>query len=239
MGKKILIGNKEPEYYKGLIIRADPGLHNQVSDELLKLLPKGSKILDLGAGEGALALRLQDLGYEVLAVDVNEKEFKCASVKFKKVNFNSVTEINFLIDEYSENFDAVLGLEVIEHVENPYEYIRLLKKLLRTGGYMILTTPNITSWISRMQFLFKAKFHQFQDEDLEYGHISPISEWELKVILKNEKFQEINIFSGGTLPVIWLKRDKRILIYNFLSLIFRPFMKGIKDGWCLICIARK
>lgn len=239
MGKNILIGNKSVKYYKNLLIKADLGLHEQVAEKIQEVLKPKSKILDLGAGEGAMSKRLTDLNYEVVSIDVNKDEFKCEEATFYQVDFNNPEAVSSLTEKFESHFDLVLGMEVIEHVENPWQYTRLLKKMLKDKGYLLITTPNITSWLSRIIFLFTGQFHQFSDIDLDYGHIAPISEWELKVILEKENFENIEMLPAGTLPAVWLQKSKKYLFYNFIALVFRLFMKGIKDGWCIMCVAQK
>jgi 2-polyprenyl-3-methyl-5-hydroxy-6-metoxy-1,4-benzoquinol methylase len=202
--KKILFAKKKKlEYYKGILIKADLGLHEQIAKIIKSDISQGKKILDLGAGEGALSLRLKDLGYDLLSVDIDKESYKCKEIKFEQVNFDSQLEIEKFKVKYKNYFDVVIGIEVIEHIENQWEYVRLLKFLLKSGGLMIVSTPNITSWYSRIHFFFKGKFYQFDDGNLEYGHISPISKWELETILKIEGLNEIKTVEGGTLTPIY------------------------------------
>ncbi|RDC62966.1 class I SAM-dependent methyltransferase [Adhaeribacter pallidiroseus] len=239
MAENILIGEKKLQYYNNLLIRADLNLHQQIAKKVEEILPPGSRILDLGAGQGALSARLHDLGYKLIAVDVDPLDFKCETVEFHKVDFNNKEEVERFKTEYHESFDLVLGIEVIEHIENPWEYVRLLKGLVKPKGFLIISTPNITSWISRFKFLLSGQFFQFDEPDLAYGHIAPITPWELNLILTKEGFKKINITKGGTLPKIWIRRDLAALFINFLALIVRPFSKGIVDGWCIIATAQK
>ncbi len=56
------IETKKIKYYKGIRIKADWGLHEQIADICVKYLVKDTKILDFGCGEGALSQRLYDIG---------------------------------------------------------------------------------------------------------------------------------------------------------------------------------
>jgi 2-polyprenyl-3-methyl-5-hydroxy-6-metoxy-1,4-benzoquinol methylase len=238
MSRFFMFGGKKLDYYKGILIKADMGLHEQIAGKVQELLPHG-RILDLGAGVGALSQRLIDLGYEVVAADMEAADFACKQAKFHTVNFDKADEVRAFAETYRESFDMVLGIEVIEHVENPWEYVRLLKSMLKPGGHLMVTTPNTTSWLSRLQFLFTGRFHQFADEDLSYGHIAPVSSWELSLILKSENFQQVQVTCAGTLPKIWLVRSKKVLFFNMLSWLLRPFLRGAVDGWCIMAVAKK
>jgi len=237
----ILFGNKKLQYYKNILIKADLHLHDQIADRLLCLRPPTTKtiVLDLGAGEGALSQRLIDLGYEVLAVDINQDDFRCPEAEFLQVNFNHERQVKALKERYKEKFDIVLGVEVIEHVENPWEYIRLLNSLLKSGGLILITTPNTASWYSRLIFLRSGRFHQFSDADLSYGHIAPISPWELENIMVSEGFCDIHLEPAGTLPDFWFLPSVKHILMNIIGLLLRAFMKGPTRGWCIMATGVK
>lgn len=236
---KIFLGKKKPQFYNGLRMMCDLGLHEQVCDKLVSELPKGSSILDFGAGQGALSDRLVDAGFNVTSVDIDEENFKTDKATFVKVNFDSNESIQNFVSLNTNRFDAVIGIEVIEHVEDQWNYVRQLIKVTKPGGLILVTTPNITSWLSRSIFFFTGKFHQFNDADLSYGHISPITEWELILNFKYANAQSIKTFSAGTLPTLYLTGFNKFTIFNILLLPIRLFMKGRLNGWCIMLTARK
>lgn len=239
MTSSIFFGRKRVEYYKDLVINADLGLHEQIAVQLARYLPDGGSVLDFGAGHGALSARLFDMGYDVTAADTNLDVFKAAGqVKFEQLNFDRVDEVERFVTFHRESFDVVCGIEVIEHLEDPWHYVRNLKSMLKPGGIMILTTPNVTSWLSRLIFLFRGRFHQFADVDLDYGHIAPISAFELDLILKREGMQRMEMFPAGTLPPLYFS-SLRMTLISLVALLLRPFQSGILDGWCLMVVARK
>jgi len=239
---RLFYGNKKPEYYKGILIKADNGLHQQIAESVLEFgLKEDSKILDFGCGEGALSQRLKDLGFlNILSVDINKEDFK-ADTNFSQLDFNNRDSIDKFVHEYEEHFDLVLGIEVIEHVQNHYDYVRSLKNMVNKDKYILITTPNITSWLSRLYFLFTGRLHQFMENDISYGHVNPISLWQLKYIFKNEKIELVKQKEIGILPMFYFSslRPKQIVL-NLFSLILTPLMKGeVKFGWCLLVIGKK
>lgn len=235
---KIYIGSKKHEYYKDLLMMVDLGMHEKIAETLVKEIKPGANILDLGSGQGALSQRLVDLGYNVISVDKDENNFKCRGAQFVKVNFDKLQEVESFVTKYENYFDAVIGIEVIEHVENQWEYIRTLYKMCKPGGCVIISTPNVTSWLSRLNFVLNGKFHQFGDADLEYGHISPLTSWEFELILKRTGFKNIKLTGIGTLPPIYITSIKTALA-SFLMLPLRLIMKGQIDGWCIMAVGRK
>jgi 2-polyprenyl-3-methyl-5-hydroxy-6-metoxy-1,4-benzoquinol methylase len=238
MRKVSWITTKPVEYYKDIRIMADTGLHDQLATIVAGILPKGSRILDFGAGEGALSQRLHDMGYRVHSVDVDRERFK-ALTDFERLNFDNPIDVGSFVMKYREAFDLVLGIEVIEHIENPWQYIRDLKALVKPGRYIIITTPNITSWYSRVNFFHKGRFHQFEDGDRHYGHINPISEDELRLICGRSGLLIEKIVPGGWLPRLWLNPSPKALLFNLFGFFGSLFMKGAWDGWCLIALIRK
>lgn len=234
----IFVGRKRPEYYRGFLMKADTGLHEQISDKLLSAVPPPARILDLGAGEGALSARLKDIGYSVVAVDVDGSSFKCSGVAFEQINFDEPGHFNKFSERNESAFDAVLSIEVIEHVEDQWTYVRQLLRMVKPLGMLLITTPNISSWLSRFLFFFTGKFSSFDDHGLTYGHINPISAWELGLMLERCGAKDIVMSPAGTLPMLYLVPTRELLI-NLVVLPFRPFMRGLIDGWCLMATALK
>lgn len=236
---KAFFGKKKIQYYNGLLIKADLGLHEQIAEKIRLLVPIGAKILDMGAGEGALSARLSDMGYQVTAADKDRSSFKCKQSCFSCINFDVADELEKFVLRNENEFDAVLGIEVIEHVHDQWQYLLQLMRLAKKGGVILVTTPNTTSWLSRLIFFFTGRFHQFADSDLSYGHINPITPWELELILRESGADQIRISPAGTLPPIYLAGINRWAIFNVVCLVLRPFMRGILDGWCVIATARR
>ncbi|NQU25936.1 MAG: class I SAM-dependent methyltransferase [Candidatus Nealsonbacteria bacterium] len=146
-------------------------------DEVLGLLPedRATRILDVGAGEGFFSRRLMDLGYRVEACDVSPDGFKCADVPFRQVDLNGPIPIA------DNEYDCVVSIEVIEHVENHFQFVRELIRITKPGGRIIVTTPNVLSFTARWyQFLYG-----YSDcaplpidpaqEEVFMEHINPIS----------------------------------------------------------------
>lgn len=129
--------------------------------------------LDLGAGTGALAVRLRALGIETTAADMDSSGFK-ADLPFVQIDLN---ERDFAAHWGAATFGLVTAVEVLEHMENPISFLRNVARLLRPDGVAIVTTPNVDSVPARVRFFLAGKI-RMMDEHSEPTHISPIF-WDL------------------------------------------------------------
>jgi len=148
------------------LVRALPGTHGKVVEVALRFSPAGGHALDLGAGSGALAERLQAAGFHVTAADI-ENYFELPT-EFMKLDFNDPNFDRALARE----FDLITSVEVIEHLENPTAFLRSIARLLKPGGTAILTTPNVENVPARLKFFVGGKVRAMDDFSPE--HITPI-----------------------------------------------------------------
>jgi len=108
---------------------------------------KDLRILDIGCGGGLLCEPMTRLGAKVTGVDALEKNLKTAKTHAQQmgleVDYRHGT-IEQLVESGETPFDAVLNMEVIEHVANPPDFIKDCAAMVRPGGLMICSTINQT-----------------------------------------------------------------------------------------------
>lgn len=151
-----------------------PGLHQFVLEQVFpRYFCVGQRAVDLGAGTGALALRLRELGWDVVAADCNPAGYH-AGIPFVEIDFN---QQDFASKLGPGRFSLITSVEVIEHVENPIGFLRNMGRLLRSDGVAVLTTPNVDSTPARIKFLFRGTI-RMMDAHSEKTHITPIF-WDL------------------------------------------------------------
>lgn len=101
-------------------MHAAPGVHEHALRLLKARLPAGGRVVDIGAGSGALSARLHNAGYEVTACDIDGSDY---AAKPQLVVWNASAEAipNTLP---AGSFDGICAVEVLEHVENPMQALR-------------------------------------------------------------------------------------------------------------------
>ena len=100
-------------------------------------LDKG-KVLDVGCGTGELARDVDPARY--LGVDRDQQSIGIARQRFPAHRFSTLAEFSSARNE--THFDQIIGLAVIEHVDDPKEWLAWLRTLLKPAGRVILTTPH-------------------------------------------------------------------------------------------------
>lgn len=162
---------------------------------------KRGKVLDLGCGDGDYSIKLQELGFEVTAADLDTERFRYKD----KINFK-VCDAAKILPFPDNSFDCVLSLELIEHVRNPYSVIKEICRVIKEDGKFILSTPNILNLKSRMRYLFEGCYEYFREPPLDQEknskeaiynlHLIPWRYHEIEYLLIDSGFKIENIYTS-------------------------------------------
>jgi 2-polyprenyl-3-methyl-5-hydroxy-6-metoxy-1,4-benzoquinol methylase len=214
-----------------------PGLHENV-EALVRTFSDtltGRKALDLGAGAGAMSVRLHKLGFDVLALDYVEQNFRCPPqvARFAKTDLNS----NFS-SLLQQGADLVIAVEILEHLENPRSFLRQCHASMNPGAILVLTTPNIDSNCSKAQHVREGTFAMFRDSSYRSsGHITPISGWLIHKALKEVNLNVMHHVTFGSISEPFASRPKMWLFERLLRWVAVRHPWG--DGAVHIVAARK
>ena len=112
---------------------------------------EGLRILDIGCGGGLLSEPMARLGAEVVGADAAARNIPVARLHAEQMGLEidyQVTTAEALA-EAGESFDAVLNMEVVEHVPDPQAFLDACAALVRPGGLMVTSTINRNpkSWL--------------------------------------------------------------------------------------------
>ena len=132
-------------------------------------------LLDVGCGTGNLRQRVQAICERYIGSDAIRHEGFPADADFVLTNLDSGR-----VALPDGSCDVVACVETIEHVENPRALMRELVRLTAPGGWLVVTTPNQLSLLSKLTLLSKNEFVHFQERPGLYpAHISALLEVDL------------------------------------------------------------
>jgi SAM-dependent methyltransferase len=106
--------------------------------EHVRKWPKGSQVLELGCGAGALAYELSHQGFDCTAV---EHSPAAAAIAADINRGPSAAKIRTAAEDWDAAFDYLVALEVLEHIEDDHAALTSWRKWLRPGGVMLLSVP--------------------------------------------------------------------------------------------------
>ena len=126
-----------------------PGLHEAVARKIAQHISPASRVLDIAAGSGAFSRRLMDMGMSPIANDADGSRWGVPEIDLMNVDLNTAFAETFS----DTGLDAIAAIEIIEHLDNPRAFLRQCRTIFPSGGFMFVTTPNVTSAASRGMFL--------------------------------------------------------------------------------------
>jgi ubiquinone/menaquinone biosynthesis C-methylase UbiE len=216
-----------------------PLAHLAIHDTVVRILadqPRGT-LLDVPAGEGALAARLVDAGFDVRCCDLYPEIFKLDGVDIHQADLDADLPFS------DQSFDYVTCVEGLEHIENPQQAMREFARVLKPGGQLIVSVPNILNIEERLKWLlygytshFKPisrtaaeRLHGEYDGRVEIAaHVNPIAYSELRYILEKYGFEITSPYRDKPKGKAWLYWPAILLIRTIARLT--PQQK-LSDRW--------
>jgi len=171
----------------------------------LRVLPKQGKLLDIGCGEGVFVDYARRNGLDAFGVDFSKEAVELGRKWYGLTTiFNSslaeLREVHHLVD-----FDIITMFEVIEHLENPAEFLHEIMTLLKPDGIIVVSVPNEDRW----------PYRDFGD--FPPNHLTRWNERSLRTFFLNNGYENLQI-----------RVSSRLRSYhNFLGYLVRRAVYGI------------
>ncbi len=112
-----------------------------------RLVPHKGKLLDIGCAYGIFLELAQEHGWNVTGIEIARHPYHYVKEQLKIPVYNQPLE---LIKFPSDSFDAISIFDVIEHLPNPKSTMAEINRILRPGGVLAITTPNIGSFSAKI-----------------------------------------------------------------------------------------
>lgn len=117
--------------------------YGEVRDDVVPFLPAGVRdVLEVGCGRGVTGAYLQrQLGCRVTGVELHPEVAADAATRLHAVLVGDLQTLDI-----PDRFDAVLGCEIVEHLPEAAAFLARAGELIRPGGRIVLSIPNVGHW---------------------------------------------------------------------------------------------
>lgn len=188
-------------------------------------------VLDLAAGSGAWLSRLCDAGFHPLCgVEFNSAAFRFPNARHVAADLNGP-----FASEIGGMFHLVTAIEIIEHLNSPYDFLRQAYGFVKPGGYLLVSTPNFANLVGRLKLLRSGELRYFDAAQYRYNHhISPIPAEVMTLMLQDVGFEVIERRSAGS----FMTRPVRALL-SAATAALRPLLRRLSTGEVSLFLARR
>ena len=150
------------------------GYNDQVRHDVLPIIPESAGVvLDVGGGTGATAGHLKRTGKATRAgtVDLVRAENPDPDLDFQLAgNLDDEEFVETVVAEQGP-FDTILCLDVLEHLVDPWRVVQELDGLLRPGGVLVVSVPNIRHYRVSTGLLFRGRWHLEDSGIMDRTHL--------------------------------------------------------------------
>lgn len=177
--------------------------HTYLEDPVVSALSRAGakRVLDLGCGNGAFTARLAGLGYDITGVDHSQSGVSLAQRRHPEVRFERHDLNDELPAGLRAGHDAVVAVEVVEHLLLPRQLFANARKALRPGGTLVVTTPYhgyVKNLVIALTGGFDAHCHPLRD----YGHVKFFSRRTLTQLFVESGFEPVTYATAGRIPAL-------------------------------------
>lgn len=159
------------------------------------------RILDLGCGNGYFTARLHQAGYDVTGVDHSSSGIALARREYPGIPFARHDLHDELPAEHVGKYDAVVAVEVIEHLLLPRRLMAAATAALRPGGALVITTP-YHGYLKNLAIAMTGKFDEHWAPLRDYGHVKFFSRRTLTQLFAEFGYDDIGFRTAGRIPVL-------------------------------------
>lgn len=171
--------------------------------DLCSDLPLGSRVLDVGCGNGSVAGEFAERGHSVVGIDMAEAGIRIARDDCPSGRFEVLAADRSVLENLGEpTFDLVYSLEVIEHLYDPRGFMAGCFNACKSGGRFICSTP-YHGYLKNLMISLVDGWDKHFDPLFDGGHIKFFSRKKLSALMEEAGFRNLQFRGAGRLPYAW------------------------------------
>ncbi|OLC76329.1 MAG: hypothetical protein AUH72_19125 [Acidobacteria bacterium 13_1_40CM_4_65_8] len=200
---------------------SNDAIYRMVADALAARGVARGRLVDVGCGGGALWRATNGRFDQYCGLDAVRYDGLPADAEFRQVDLDSSC---WPIADGEA--DVVTAVETIEHLENPWAFVRSLVRIVKPGGWVVITTPNQLSLLSLLTLFVKRRFSAFQDSQYP-AHRTALLESDLQRIATAAGLETVGVAYScrGRLPLV---------AAHYPNALARMFPRALSDNLMVI-----
>jgi 2-polyprenyl-3-methyl-5-hydroxy-6-metoxy-1,4-benzoquinol methylase len=165
----------------------------------------GKRVLDAGCGNGFWSDQIRARGAaEVVGIDGSSSGIEIARATYPGIRFEQQLLTETVLQELRcEPFDAVIAVEVIEHVFDPRGFVHACRSALKPGGTIVLTTP-YHGYLKNLAMAVVDKWDFHHNPLWDGGHVKFWSRATLSALLTECGFVDLRFEGRSRVPYMWM-----------------------------------
>lgn len=199
----------------------DSDYFNSVRTDVIQMIPQNSnnKILEIGAGAGDTLVFLKKNSIASYIVGVELVEIQNSNQKSPLIDKFIIGNIEELDLELEKNFfDVIICADVLEHTVDPWKIIKHLTPLLKKGGHIIVSLPNIRDFVTMFKiFILKDFKYDPKSGVLDITHLRFFCKKNILNLVSTDELKPISCKSSFKLKRYSLFENRRRLL-NIITL---------------------
>jgi 2-polyprenyl-3-methyl-5-hydroxy-6-metoxy-1,4-benzoquinol methylase len=190
------------DHYEQWFAQIESDFRATTLNQLVLALTPAGRVLDMGCGSGALSAELQKAGRDVVSQDLSDRMVAMCRTHLSKQGCDADKVRLGGVDAIpeSQHFDAVIALDVIEHIEDDVDAVKRMREALKPGGTLVLSVPALSAL--------------YGPKDTEVGHFRRYDKPDLLSVIDHAglEVQRCRYWNLLGVAPVWLsnKRGKRL-----------------------------
>jgi len=194
----------------------------QARPELVALLPaRLGRVLDVGCGAGGVGRAVRERADRLVGIELDAQAAEAAREVYDAVVEGRIEEV---LDSIEGPFDTVLAYDVLEHLVDPAETLRLLRGLAAPGAILHVSVPNARHWTLVRDLVVRGTFGYTEWGHRDRTHLTWLTRRDLVALIEEsgwhvERTAHAPLTSAGQLAErVTRGRSAEFLVYQWSAL---------------------
>lgn len=197
---------------------------SEARTDLISLVPPRpeNRVLEIGSGKGGTLMSLKNMKRAQEVVGVELMEIEDSYQQAPEIDKMIIGDIEAMEIPYPEDyFDVILCGDVLEHLNDPWSVLKHLKQLLKPGGKVIMSLPNIREFNAMVKIFLRGDFTYTDSGTFDETHLRFFCKRNMKELVERSGLELVSMHTNLELrPEAWRRR-----LLNRLSLgLFEQFL---------------